>query len=61
MTHQKLPCRFCGMNFEAESDRREHEACHVPVGTAPNSHPEDGGPEQIVWQDGCVAHGGQAL
>lgn len=34
MTHQKLPCRFCGMNFEIESDRREHESCHVPVSIA---------------------------
>lgn len=55
MTWEKIPCRFCGMTFENTTDCIEHERCHVPViKTAPNSHPKDGGPIEIVWEESPI-------
>lgn len=55
MTLQELPCRWCGMKFNLQLDRIEHERCHtdpLPVVRADkNSHPEDGGPQQIAWEE----------
>jgi hypothetical protein len=58
VTWQKIPCRWCGMNFELVSDCLEHERCHTDpmppqpqVKTGPNSHPVDGGPAEIAWAE----------
>ena len=55
MDWSKIKCRWCGMSFENPHDHRDHEACHTDplpkVKTEVNSHPLDGGPVEIAWEE----------